>query len=138
MTPETMTILSALRADHEAAVRLHQQHLNRLTFADGIRRVLHLHAGTWSVVRDGQALVVLDDEGGVRALRCPCCGGDRLEYQESMGGTWELGTGEGMVRALWDGVDFHGKGDGMVFCLTPNCDASRHGFTVPDVEWGWS
>lgn len=135
MTPET--ILSALRAEHEASVRLHQHHLDSLTHEDGIRRVLHLHACTWSVARDGASLVVLDDEGKVKALRCPCCKGGRLKYWESNGAAWDLDVNKGEVKAWWDGTDAEGADDGRIFCLTPGCDASITGFTVPDVPWEW-
>lgn len=136
MTPET--ILRALRAEHEASVRLHQHHLDSLTHEDGIRRVLHLQFGSWDVVRDGASLVVSDDEGRVEALRCPCCKGDRLKYCESHSAAWDLDVNEGGVVAFWDGTDAEGADDGRVFCLTPGCDAAITGFTVPEVLWEWA
>lgn len=133
MTPET--ILSALRAEHEASVRLHQHHLDSLTHEDGIRRVLHLHAGHWGIVRDGESLVVRSEGGEFEGLRCPCCGGDRLAFWESDGSRYILSGDAGQVLAAWKDHAFEPVDDGRIFCQSSPCFAE---FTVPEVPWEWA
>lgn len=134
MTPET--ILSALRAEHEASVRLHQHHLDSLAHEDGIRRVLHLHGGTWGIVRDGASLVVRDEDGEVAALVCPVCGSNRFSVWEGGSISYDVvEVGGGLIILSQDDTADEGHGDHRVYCNGWHKGvACRAEYTLPDAD----